>query len=370
MSRHIFSAAILLLVGSMAVAKTADNDVVMTIGEETVSRAEFVCCYNTYRQDWAKSVRTGRVARNTPLLTVREYQKVLADYKLKVRAAKDAQLDTLKSFRDRMAAIMGHQPMSPYVVTGQVEKEALQRYQEYKKEMERTGGVALTRQILVALPQQATTAFQHKAEQRADSIYKALQAGADFARLARQCSDDKRSASQGGLMPWIQRDQTVKAYADVAFTAKTGTVSRPILSEFGYHIIKVEDRQKYLSYDSLRVELCRSVESRRIRESVTQIDPQTLAQMKPVRNIAPTRMSFQEALHGAEHDGGKKCRLLHAYEQMLVADIEDSVLHKAGGKPADAAPAKTAKAEKKWLKALKKKYKVAVNKKVLATLYK
>jgi parvulin-like peptidyl-prolyl isomerase len=71
----------------------------------------------------------------------------------------------------------------------------------------------------------------------ADSLYAQIKGGADFATLAKKYSQDPGSKAQGGKLT-ISKGQTVAPFDAMAFLLKTGDVSRPVKTEFGYHIIK------------------------------------------------------------------------------------------------------------------------------------
>ena len=71
----------------------------------------------------------------------------------------------------------------------------------------------------------------------ADQLYKQLKAGEDFAELAKKYSQDPGSKKQGGKLT-ISKGQTVGPFDQTAFLLKTGQVSHPVKTQFGYHIIK------------------------------------------------------------------------------------------------------------------------------------
>jgi peptidyl-prolyl cis-trans isomerase SurA len=75
---------------------------------------------------------------------------------------------------------------------------------------------------------------------QADSIVLELRRGADFATAARRFSQDPGSKDQGGSLNWFRRGVMVPAFERVAFALKPGTISDPVESPFGYHIIQVE----------------------------------------------------------------------------------------------------------------------------------
>jgi parvulin-like peptidyl-prolyl isomerase len=71
----------------------------------------------------------------------------------------------------------------------------------------------------------------------ADSLYAQLKAGANFAKLAKRYSKDPGSASNGGKLT-VSKGQTVPEFDKTAFSLKTGQLSKPIHTQYGYHIIQ------------------------------------------------------------------------------------------------------------------------------------
>jgi len=79
---------------------------------------------------------------------------------------------------------------------------------------------------------------------RARALYaRAIAPGADFAALAREASDDPGSKDNGGDLGWFGRGRMVKEFEDAVFALKTGEVSQPVESQFGFHLIKLFDRR-------------------------------------------------------------------------------------------------------------------------------
>ena len=81
------------------------------------------------------------------------------------------------------------------------------------------------------------------AKAKATDIHKQLQAGGDFAALAKQNSDDPGSAQNGGLLPPITRGRTVPEFEQAAFSTPKGQTTDVIRTSYGFHIIRVEDKQ-------------------------------------------------------------------------------------------------------------------------------
>ena len=80
-------------------------------------------------------------------------------------------------------------------------------------------------------------------EKTAQEVLAKIKAGADFGQMAKKYSEDSASAANGGVIGWIERGQTVKAFEDVAFALNPGQVSGLVNTSYGIHIIKVLDKQ-------------------------------------------------------------------------------------------------------------------------------
>jgi len=100
-----------------------------------------------------------------------------------------------------------------------------------------------------------------KTEDEAKSVIAELDKGADFGELAKKYSTDP-SASSGGNLGYFGHDDMVKAFTDAAFALSPGRYSKtPVKTEFGWHVIKVEDRRagKPPSFEEAREQLSREL---------------------------------------------------------------------------------------------------------------
>jgi peptidyl-prolyl cis-trans isomerase C len=97
--------------------------------------------------------------------------------------------------------------------------------------------------ILITVPKDADAAAKTQARTKAADVLKEVKAGKDFAALAKQYSQDPGSAPNGGDLGFFQAGQMVGPFNDVAFKLTPGQVSDLVETEFGFHIIKVAEKQ-------------------------------------------------------------------------------------------------------------------------------
>ena len=118
-------------------------------------------------------------------------------------------------------------------IARQVTAEKLQkRYEERLKQMPSEEEVH-ARHILVST------------EDEAKALIADIKKGAAFDKLAKEKSTDKASGAEGGDLGWFKKSDMVKEFADAAFNLKKDELTEtPVKTQFGYHVIKVEDRRK------------------------------------------------------------------------------------------------------------------------------
>ncbi len=83
-----------------------------------------------------------------------------------------------------------------------------------------------------------------KTEDEAKKAAEKIAGGADFAVVAKELSTDAGSKEDGGMLGYFGKGQMVPEFEQAAFALKAGEVSKPVKSQFGWHIIKLEDRRK------------------------------------------------------------------------------------------------------------------------------
>ncbi len=123
----------------------------------------------------------------------------------------------------------------PVTVT---EEEMLAAFEEARGTLQQRPRLITFRQVVVA--PEASDAAKDSARSEAESLLARINAGEDFAELARIYSDDPGSAQVGGDLGWFRRGRMVREFEEAAFAMFDGQVSDVVESSFGFHIIKVE----------------------------------------------------------------------------------------------------------------------------------
>lgn len=134
----------------------------------------------------------------------------------------------LKNLEKQIAIQAYIEELSDGFVTKQAIDEAYAQYVEKTKNQEEVRA----RHILV------------NSEDEAKKVAAKLKAGAAFDTVATRMSTDKSSAERGGDLGYFTKEKMVSEFSEVAFDLRPGDVSAPVKSDFGWHIIKVEDRRK------------------------------------------------------------------------------------------------------------------------------
>ena len=235
------------------ISAQVDDPVVMTINGEDITRSEFEYSYNKNNTDLV-----------VDKASLEEYVELFVNYKLKVAAAKEAQLDTMEAFQKEVADYRAQQAEEYLLDSAFIEEEAHKTYDATVRNIG-PDGLFQASHILIRLPQQASLAEQIRAKQRVDSLYMVLKGGADFAEMAKSYSEDPGSARDGGMLPWLFKGQLLKEFEEVALNMQPGEMSSPVLSPVGYHIIYMNGRKQFEPYEYHREGILEFLEQRGIR---------------------------------------------------------------------------------------------------------
>jgi len=187
----------------------------------------------------------------------------IIDSKLVVQEGKKNKVTEDPAYKKRLAFVE-EQVLQDYWIQREIARKVTaeklrQRYEERLKSIPAEEEVH-ARHILVAT------------EDEAKALIAEIKKGAAFDKLAKEKSTDKASGAEGGDLGWFKKSDMVKEFADAAFDLnKGGMTETPIKTQFGYHVIQVEDRRK--APPPAYEELAEQLREEMAREAVTaQLD--------------------------------------------------------------------------------------------------
>ncbi len=212
-------------IGLSCLTYAASAQTLFTYGDNKVNKSDFLKVYqkNNVQKKPDYSAKS-----------VNEYLNLYSLFRMKVKEAEEMQLDTTSAVINELnnyKAQLARTYLSDKNVTNELIKQAYERMKEEVK----------VAHILITLKPNEDTAAAY---QKIDSLYHAVtKKKADFAELASKYSEDKGSAVQGGELGYISALQVVYPFESAAYNTPKGQVSKPFRTQFGYHIVKVEDRR-------------------------------------------------------------------------------------------------------------------------------
>ncbi|MEA4937523.1 MAG: peptidylprolyl isomerase [Paludibacter sp.] len=213
-----------LLMSGIVLAKGKDP-VLMNINGKPVLKSEFEYIYNKNNSNNSLDKKS-----------LEEYVDLFVNFKLKVEEAKSQGIDTTKSFINELKGYRD-QLTKPYLTDSKAEEAVLmEAYNRLKEDVE-------VSHILVRVQPNASPEDTLKAWNKIQSIAKRLEKE-DFPTVAKETSEDQSVGDNGGYVGWITGFRTVYPFETMAFNTPVGAISKPVRTNFGYHILKVHDRRK------------------------------------------------------------------------------------------------------------------------------
>jgi peptidyl-prolyl cis-trans isomerase C len=177
---------------------------------------------------------------------------------------------TLQQLRDDAANDMRVSKMLEEEVSGavKVSPEDVNAFYEQNPEKFKQGERVRASHILIRTAENADVKTKTEARAKADDVLKQVRAGKDFAELAKHFSQDPGSAANGGDLGYFAQGQMVGPFEQAAFTLKPGAVSEVVETPFGFHIIKVADKQaaRTIPLDEVKPQIEQFLQNQRRQE--------------------------------------------------------------------------------------------------------
>ena len=175
---------------------------------------------------------------------------------------------------------------------------------------------------------EADSANDAEAKARLEDIAAQLEAGGDFAALAKEHSDDPGSANEGGDLGYAGPGVYDPAFEEALYALKEGQVSAPVRSEFGWHLIKLLGVQapEVPSFESMKPELVRELKSQQVEQRFVEVTKQLEDLAFESADLEQPAQELGLTIKTTEAFGREGGEGLAANRQVLQAAFSDEVL--------------------------------------------
>lgn len=297
------TAVSLMLVPAAMSALARDNDpTVITVGKEKVPVSEFNYLYHKNN------------AQQLAPMTPEEYAELFAVYKMKVAEAREAGLDTTRTFNEEYKRYR-HSLLEPYLRDSVTENDLVNdAYSHFFSDRDVSH---------IMIPDDA------RGRELIDSIRTLIADTADFARMARLYSIDKGSGPEGGHLGWLPRGRLPYSFEKAAYDTPVGSVSEVVRTPFGLHLILVNAEKKQGGQINARhiLKLTQGKDEAGIAEARRAIDSLYLVAMTPGADFADIARRESED-PGSASKGGQ---LPWFGRGMMVPEFENTAFNMTDG---------------------------------------
>jgi len=203
------------------------KDILFTVADEPVYTGEFLKVFNKNRD----------IVSEENKKSVEEYLELFINYKLKLKQAYELKYDTVSAYKKELAQYR-EQLITPYLTDSKITSALVEEaYERTKTEVNAS-------HILIRLQPKATTGDTLAAYQKIIEARNKIVEGASFEKIAKQYSEDPSAQNNGGNLGYFSAFAMVYPFENAAFNTKINKVSMPFKTQFGYHIVKVNDIRK------------------------------------------------------------------------------------------------------------------------------
>ncbi|GGD84103.1 peptidylprolyl isomerase [Planktosalinus lacus] len=217
---------LLLVISTFSYSQQLDKNVLLTLDDEPVLVDEFLRVYHKNIEMVQDEDQKGKEA----------YLDLFVNYKLKTKEAFDQELDKNPEFQKELNTYK-NQLSQNYLFQQEITEELIQEaYDRLTEEVN-------ANHILIRVTPDATPKDTLIAYEKITEILQKARAGEDFETLARTYSEEPKAEERAGALGYFKGFGMVYPFENVAYNTKVGEVSDILRTQYGYHILKVNDRR-------------------------------------------------------------------------------------------------------------------------------
>ncbi len=223
MIRNLISIFLMWL--SIATVCAQENEILLTIGDTKVSKAEFERIYKK---------NNSNLYNESDKKTPSEYLELFIDFKLKVIEAEQLKMDTTSAFIKELGGYR-EELAAPYLTNVKFNDDLVHElHTRMTKEVHAS-------HILLTVDKNATREQEQEVLEKILKIRQEIIDGKDFGEAAVEYSQDPSAKNNKGDLNYFTAFQMVTPFENAAFNTPIGEVSEPVRSSFGYHLLTVHD---------------------------------------------------------------------------------------------------------------------------------
>lgn len=381
--KQVFFTLTILAASFSSIAQS--SDIILKVEEEQVTREDFESIFRKNNRD---SVIT--------TASLDEYMELFINFKLKVRAAMEAGLDTSSSFQRELLGYR-KQLARPYLVDQALLDELIEEAYERQKQEVRAS------HILIKCDPNASPADTLKAYERIVALRDRIVNGESFEAVAtaKNGSQDPSVRDNKGDLGYFSAFQMVYPFEEAAFNTAVGEISAPVRTNYGYHILQVNDKRDargeiLAAHIMIRVDEKNPTSKMEGEEKINEIyallkegndfselsvkysdDPSTAKRGGELPWFGTGKMveEFENAAFSLENNGDISAPFLSPYGWHIVKRIDYKPIpdFKSAKNDIKSKVSRDARAEltkSSFLKKLRKEYAVEVDQKCMKAIYK
>ncbi len=243
------------LSGQIALAQAPGNKVLAKVNGEAITEQDVSTAIDDVGAEYPNLP-----PENLRTLTL----EFLIEMKIVAQKAKAEKIDQTEDFKRRMAYVQQRVLMQQLLLkeaTAATSDAAVKKFYDEQVAQIKPVEEVRARHILV------------ENEDDAKKIVVRLKGGEDFAKVAKELSKDPGSGAEGGDLGFFTQDRMVPEFAATAFALKPGDLSAPVKTQFGWHVIKLEERRQrpLPAFDQIKDRVAQSLAARAQQEFLANL---------------------------------------------------------------------------------------------------
>ncbi|MDB5282517.1 MAG: hypothetical protein JWO06_1592 [Bacteroidota bacterium] len=224
MKKYLVS-LVLLSIFILSFTPESDNRTLFTVGGDKVTVGEFEYVYNknnvNNQADYSEK-------------SLKDYLNLYENFRLKVKEAEAMKLDTISSLKSELEGYR-KQLAKSYLTDREISDRLItEAYERSKTEINAS-------HILVRCDENANPADTLVAYKKIVALKKRIDKGESFDKVAKEASEDPSAKTNGGNIGWFSVFGTIYPFENAAYHQKAGEVGQPVRTEFGYHLVRVNE---------------------------------------------------------------------------------------------------------------------------------